>query len=165
MVVFAVAFDGSLLAGGFCWSWRDALLDDLMLFLKVVPRRARRLLRHEHMCITLRLRLAILDPTVVAMLAEPMLKTSVVDKTISMRPYPRQPLPPKFQLGSLKMKTGVSAYHTTVQQFHTAYHSHSMVRLRRLTCLLYLRCLNRGSISPGRSFRALGVGIWLIVDA
>lgn len=90
MVVFAVAFDGSLLAGGFCWSWRDALLDDLMLFLKVVPRRARRLLRHEHMCITLRLRLAILDPTVVAMLAEPMLKTSVVDKTISMRPYPRE---------------------------------------------------------------------------
>jgi hypothetical protein len=59
-----------------------------MLFLKVVPRRACRLLRHEQMCITLRLRLAILDSTVVAMLAELMLKTSVIDKTISVRPYP-----------------------------------------------------------------------------
>lgn len=61
-----------------------------MPFLEVIPRRARRLLRHEDMRVTRRLRLAVLDPTVVTMLAEPMLETSIIDETVSMRPYLRE---------------------------------------------------------------------------
>jgi len=61
-----------------------------MPFLEVVPRRARRLLRHEDVCVTRGLWLAVLDPTVVTMLAEPMLEASIIDETVSMRPYPRE---------------------------------------------------------------------------
>ena len=48
------------------------------------------MLRYKHMCVILRLRLAILDFTMMAMLAEPMLETGIVDETISMRPNPRE---------------------------------------------------------------------------